>query len=59
MVMHVLQSEEAANAEVDDEYIDEDEDLKQKQNKLKQKLAWRKRVNMFTGRRHISKRNKQ
>ena len=34
MVMHVLQSEEAANAEVDDEYIDEDEDLSKRDDNM-------------------------
>ena len=33
MGMYVLQSEEAANAEADDEYIDEDEDLSKRQER--------------------------
>jgi hypothetical protein len=45
-----------ANGDIED-YYDEDE-LEEAQKKLKKKIAWKKKVNMFTGRRHLSKKRK-
>jgi len=53
----IFKTEDAlANGDVND-YFDEDE-LEEAQQKLKKKVAWRRKVNMFTGRRHISKKKK-
>jgi len=45
-----------ANGDIED-YYDEDE-LEEAQKKLKKKIAWKRKVNMFTGRRHLSKKRK-
>jgi len=53
----ILKKEDGlANGGVDDYY--DEEELEQNQMKLKKKLASRRRVNIFTGKRHIAKKKK-
>ena len=53
----IFKTEEAFANGVIDDYYDEEE-LEEAQKKLKKKLAWRKKVNIFTGKRHVSKKRK-
>eukprot|EP00092_Neocalanus_flemingeri_P056207 GFUD01066573.1.p1 GENE.GFUD01066573.1~~GFUD01066573.1.p1 ORF type:complete len:164 (+),score=51.48 GFUD01066573.1:161-652(+) len=53
----ILKTEEnLANGDADQFY--DEEELEKKQEKLKQKIAWRRKVNIFTGKRHMSKKRK-
>jgi len=53
----IFKTEEAfANGAIDDYY--DEEELEEAQKQLKKKLAWKKKVNIFTGKRHVSKKRK-
>eukprot|EP00092_Neocalanus_flemingeri_P092866 GFUD01117948.1.p1 GENE.GFUD01117948.1~~GFUD01117948.1.p1 ORF type:complete len:119 (+),score=46.92 GFUD01117948.1:2-358(+) len=53
----ILKTEDGLPNGTIDDYYDENE-LEKSQEKLKKKVAWRRKVNIFTGKRHMTKKKK-
>jgi len=50
------EEDDLMNGDIENFY--DEEELEKKQEKLKQKIAWRRKVNMFTRKRHLTKKRK-
>jgi len=55
--INILKPEDVLDNGGVDDYFDEEE-LEHNQMKLKKKVAWRRRVNIFTGKRHLGKKKR-